>query len=164
MRLRASQQLSRPLARPWRGLSRLERSTRSTGVVRWTDDPRARARVVDGPIGASWRRSPARVGRVARRLSRQAEPLHDAAAAAMQHARRTRGVTQTDRRHALVRLRPLLRLAGSVSSTAVAGASSHIAIGVRENCSLEYAKLRGAASRRRGMTSGAATKRRAACR
>ena len=59
--------------------------------ARWSDDPVHEHVIADAPVGAPRRRSAACVGGIARRLHRQAEPLHDAAGRGAACARRARG-------------------------------------------------------------------------
>ena len=114
---RAPQPLSRPLACAWRRLSGLERAAVRPPARALDRRSGARARRGRRTGRAARRRPAARIGRVARRLHREAEPLHDAAGAGDARARRARG----RRAHGAVAARavpPLLRAEGSASSTA----------------------------------------------
>ena len=108
--------------------------------ARWTDDPVHEHVVADGAGRAARRRSAARVGRIDRRLHRQAEPLHDAAGA----RRCTRAASARARcAHRAVAARALpalLRAEAAAFSTARPG-FAHIAIGAFASF-LKYAKLR----------------------
>ena len=111
--------------------------------ARWSDDPVHEKVVADGTVARLARRPPARVGRVDRRLHREAEPLHDDAGGSDARAGEQASARASRSSPAARFLRFYVVKLGFLDGAA---GFAHIAIGAFASF-LKYAKLRALAAR-----------------